>query len=897
MTSDGERIDAHVQLLRVLMARDGTTFDEALAAAGMLIPPEDHEAVRRRYWQQTSTTIEVLEPNVLSAGGPRPWFDSYDPSQGYYWRRQRAYLAHTLRRRDFELDSLDQSSNGVLAHLEDPRSAEAFAIRGLVVGYVQSGKTANFSALIAKAADAGYKIVIVLSGLHNTLRQQTQRRLERDLGRENVAGVGEGEAGRRWVWMTGGEVWADFDPRGVNAALVQGNEHVILVVKKNKTRLQRLIAWMQGRVPDHVPVLVIDDEADQASVNTGGNRSPREAVDLVAETDFVGEVLADDELDPSAINLNIRTLLRSFSRCSYVAYTATPFANVLIDPAAYDTQGGNDLFPSHFIISLPPPPGDTYVGPAQLFGRDRLPGDADTGTADGLDVIEFVPDYEVDMLVPPPRQRTGFQPTVPPSLKQALADYVLASAAWLERSAKNMPCTMLIHTDMRRAMQNPLATEVAAELAYIRQRWLYEAGEYRPILAQRWQTRFRPVSASVDVSRDVPFDAIVPHIDKLLRDGIVVRVLNSDWPDTIDFDAEPNLKAVLIGGNKLSRGVTIEGLLVSYYVRESLYYDTLMQMGRWFGYRGPYVDLTRLYSTELLVSCFHDLATAEEELRRQVARYERDHLTPADFVPLVRTHPLMAVTQKSKMQDAVEVSVNYAGQRMQTLRFPERPGPDLEANLDLTREFLRSLGEPSAVSPQPSWENVESYRATDFLTQFRVMPQTAIDPTSVVAYITKQRGNGELTRWRVLLACSQELRDEPLWKEDLGVFGMPEVPLIGRTRKKNDPTSLGVVTDPGDELLGLSAEDIRAAQEEARDGRYESEAEAYRAHRDPNEGLLMIYPISAAAEPRKHSTTRIRLFPDPGNAGTLVAYAVSFPFSTSQATVEYVSAPAPAGTQ
>ena len=156
---------------------------------------------------------------------------------------------------------------------------------------------------------------------------------------------------------------------------------------------------------------------------------------------------------------------------------------------------------------------------------------------------------------------------------------------------------MLIHTDMRRAMQNPLATEVTAELAYIRQRWLYETAEYRPHLAKRWTTRFRPVSAGIDISRDVPFEAIEPHIDKLLRDGIVVRVLNSDWPDTIDFDAEPNLKAVLIGGNKLSRGVTIEGLLVSYYVRETLYYDTLMQMGRWFGYRARYVDLTRLYGT------------------------------------------------------------------------------------------------------------------------------------------------------------------------------------------------------------------------------------------------------------------------------------------------------------
>ena len=280
----------------------------------------------------------------------------------------------------------------------------------------------------------------------------------------------------------------------------------------------------------------------------------------------------------------------------------------------------------------------------------------------------------------------------------------------------------------------------------------------------------------------------------------------------------------------------------------------------------------------------------------QIARYERDRLTPADFVPKVRTHPLMAVTQKSKMQSAEEVSVNYAGQRMQTIRFPERPGPDLEANLELARRFFRSLGDPAVVSPQPSWKNVETYRVTDFLTQFRVMPQTGIDPTSVVAYISKQRGNGELTRWRVLLACSKESRDEPLWKDDLGVAGLPEISLIARTRKKNDPTSLGVVTDPDDELLGLSQEDVETAQEEARDGLHDSVAEAYRAHRDPREGLLMIYPISAAAEPRPNSTTRIPLFAEPNKAGTLVAYAVSFPFSESEATVEYVSAPAPQGT-
>ncbi len=898
MTSDGERIEGHVQLLRVLMTRDGSTIDEALAAAGPLVPESDHEAVLRHYRRQTSVTVEVLEPGVLSDGGPRSWFDGYDPSQGYYWRRERAYLAHTLKRRDFELDSLDQASNKVLAHLGDPHSLESFAIRGLVVGHVQSGKTANFSALIAKAGDAGYKIVIVLSGLHNTLRQQTQRRLERDLGRENVPGVGEPEAGRRWQWMTGSESWGDFQPGGVNAAVLQGNEQVIFVVKKNKTRLERLNQWMQGRVPDHVPVLVIDDEADQASVNTRGNRSAREEVDLVGGADFDGDEPDPEELDPSAINLNIRKLLRSFGRCSYVAYTATPFANVLIDPSAFDAEGGNDLFPSHFIISLPSPPGDVYVGAAQLFGRDRLPGDADTSREDGLDVVEFVADYEVDMLVPPPRQRAGFIPAMPPSLKQALADYVLASAAWLERSGKDEPCTMLIHTDMQRAMQNPLEPDVIAELAYIRQRWLYEANAYRPTLKQRWDERFRPVSASVDLSRDVPFERIEPFIDRLLRGGIGVRVLNSDWPYNLDFDAEPNLKSVLIGGNKLSRGVTIEGLLVSYYVRETLYYDTLMQMGRWFGYRGKYVDLTRLYSTQLLVSCFHDLATAEEDLRKQIARYDRDKLTPTKFVPKVRTHPLMAVTAPSKMQSAVEVSVNYAGERVQTLRFIERPTADLEANIEVTQNLMRGLGAAhEMLEHKPAWSGVDPRLVIQFLSDFRVIPQTAIDPRSVIDYIDKQLENGELTRWRVLLSCAKELRAELEWSEDLGVDGMPRVPLISRSRLKNDPTSLGVVTEPTDELLGLTAEDLRAADEDAADGKYSSRAEAYRGHRDPAEGLLMIYPISAAAEERRGAANRVRLFDaDDLNARTLVAYAVSFPFSNSDATVEYVSAPPPMGT-
>lgn len=910
MTSVGERINKHVRMVRLLMS-DGLTLDDALGAAAHLIPVEDHEAVRRAYTQQTSTTIQVIEPGVLAEGGPRAWFENYNPADGYYWRRQRDFLAHDLGRQEFEIDSLDKATNRILSHLEDPHLADGFAIRGLVIGHVQSGKTQNFSALIAKAADAGYKIVIVLSGLHNSLRRQTQLRLERDLGRENVKGVGEPEAGKRWQWMTGPGLWEDFAKSGVNAAVLQGNEQVILVVKKNKSRLEWLNEWMKDRVPKDVAVLVIDDEADQASINTGGNRfgeAPPEVgfedeVDLVGEgRDFEGGAPAADELSPSAINRNIRLLINRFDKCAYVAYTATPFANVLIDPEAFDKDAGGDLYPRHFIINLPDPPGDLYVGSVRLFGRAAISGEAGSVEEDGLDVVEFVSEKDLALIVPPPRQRAGFVPTVPPSLKQALADYVLASAALLHRAGRDEPCTMLIHTDMQRAMQNQLAPDVGKELAYIRQRWLYEARGYRPQLEKRWTESFMRVTAGMDISRQATFAEIEPQVDRLLRDGIEVRVLNSDHADELDFDAEPTLKAVLIGGNKLSRGLTIEGLLVSFYVRSTLYYDTLLQMARWFGYRGRYVDLTRLYSTKALVSYFHDLATAEADLRSQVARYERDRLTPTEFVVRVRTHSVMKVTQPSKMRDAEENNLSYSGELIQTLRVPEAlptgklresDRDTLHVNLEAARTLFKSLGVPQEpAAAKPTWANVEPAAVIEFLKSFSIAQERKFDVASLVDYIQAQAKTGELVRWRVILACASGASSDPLWSEDLNVAGRDRVPLISRTRMKQDPTSMGVVTDPGDELIGLSEEALSAAQEQYREFPGVALSVRQREQRDPAEGLLMIYPISPAAEPDTRRTkNRVRLFEKPEQVPTVVQYAVSFPFSKSDATVEYVSAP------
>ena len=901
MISDGERIDQHVGLVRSLMERDRITAEEAVARFGDIIPEEDREAVLDRWKQQTSTQIEVLEPIDLSElGGPRQWYADHDSSQGYYWRRQRRFLAQGLARRDFEIDNIDQSSNIVLAHLEDPHASDPFLVKGLVIGHIQSGKTANFSALIAKAADAGYKVVIVLSGLHNSLRQQTQRRLQRDLGREDGRGVGSPEPGRQWVWMTGAELWGDFNPGSVNAAVLQGNEQVILVVKKNKSRLNRLINWMDGRVPDHVPVLVIDDEADQASINTGSNRTPvRESTDL-SRDDFDGDDPDPDELNPSAINLSVRRLLGIFERRSYVAYTATPFANVLIHPLAIDQVAGVDLFPTDFVLSLPQPPGDQYVGAERLFGRDRLPGEAEEADSDGLDVIEIVPDHEVDMLVPPRGERDGFIPTVPPSLKHALDDFVLATAARLQRNRGPTACTMLVHTDMRRAVQNPLAISLTQRLAEIRQRWMYDREEIRPRLKERWDDQFRPVSRSVDLGLDLAFEQIENHIDLILRDGIVVRTLNSDHSDEIDFEAEPNLIAVVVGGNKLSRGVTLEGLLVSYYVRDSPYYDTLMQMGRWFGYRGSYVDLTRLYSSSKIINWFRDLATAEEELRRHLAVYERRGLKPTAIAPMIRKHPAMQITARNKMQEALEVSFSYDGEFRQTFHFPFDNVPMLEHNLEATRRFLRGLGAPALVDTRPCWSGIPPEHILRFLESFHTISDDPIDPTSISQYIHLQVEQGELCSWRVLVCSAKNPRDR-LGTEDLGVVGISELPLLERSRKLVPSTSCGVITDKDDETHGLSPEQLECAEEEWKDRLHPSRAHAFRAQRSREEGLLLIYPISKYSQPRRVASNRVQrrqpLFDDPERGVTVVGYAMSFPRSDSAATVEYVAGASVAGTR
>ena len=902
MTLDGDNIDYDLYMVRNLMDRDRISPEEALKKLSAVIGQDNRQLILDRLQQQSPTLIEYKGPMELSKlGGPRPWFHDYNPANGYYWKRQRLHLINIHGRLPIEMEDLDRSSNRVLSHLEDPNYPGSFLVKGLVVGYVQSGKTANFSALIAKAADAGYKIVIVLSGLHNTLRQQTQRRLEQDLGREAGVGVDLPEFGKQWVWVTGQKIGDDFtaDRAGIDPAILQGNEQVIFVVKKNKSRLDRLIDWMEGRV--RAPVLIIDDEGDQASINTGGNRQLLEISDVdLDDTEFDGYTPDSDEISPSAINAAVRRLTGLFEQCSYVAYTATPFANALIDPNAIDVEAGEDLFPRDFILVLPPPVSSKYVGPEKLFGRDSLPEDPDDIELGGLDqlLIKIVPDYETYYVIPPvPSAQEAFEPSIPPSLDDALVDFILASAARLHRvhrEKKDVTCTMLIHTDRHKAVQNDLAARIRQWLGEVSQDWKYDVeGTFRQNLATRWDEQFIPVTSSLDLNLVVQFEQLTEYIDRLFRDGsLEVLVLNSTTDDELGFDSVPNQKAIVIGGNKLSRGLTIEDLLVSYYVRESLYYDTLMQMGRWFGYRGEYVDLTRLYSTRELVHRFRDLATIEEELRNHIAIYESRGLKPTDIPIKIRKHPIMQVTVPSKMRDAHDVTFSYDGTLLQTLHFSFDDTDHLRHNLNITQNFLRSLGEPNWDRKRPHWLDVEPSKVLNYLGEYLIHPEDdRIHPSSVREYISGQIEQGELVTWRVLV-CSPHIPNPVLGYEDLGVIGAPDIALIGRSRLIVPSTSCGVITDPRDEKHGLDEDQIRRAKEVVGRNNRIKLTHAYRQQRPSEEGLLLIYPISKYSKPRNgsigHRPRRQPLFEDPAEGVTVVGYAISFPYSDSSATHEYV---------
>lgn len=567
-----------------------------------------------------------------------PWLaDKRGDIDFYYWERYKQLLQKKMSG-DVVL-KIDNITDKILDHLEDPHKDGTWERRGLVVGHVQSGKTANYIGVMCKAADAGYKVIIVLGGLLNSLRNQTQKRIDSDFfgfctKSKKEIGVAKFDNSRRPFSLTTSiEDFRKTTADRVQIDLNALNEPVVLVLKKNVTTLQNLRNWLAAsnkRGLSNYPMLLIDDEADHASINT--NKSDR---------------------NPTKINQGIRELLKMFPRNSYLGYTATPFANIFIDPEnEHEMQDGEmyrDLFPRDFILSLDPP--SNYVGPSTVFDDESE-----------VKVLKEISDNE-DLL--PIIHDKYFVPyALPESLKKAIKCFLLIKAIRELDGQKNMHHSMMINVSRFTDVQEQLKIIVSQYLKDYQQAIKSYAGlpeadalEESALLRELksvWEEEFITFDKGW-TKRCFTWEEVQHQLNASVS-SVTVLSINNKSTDRLDYDDYPGGRSIIaVGGLGLSRGLTLEGLSVSYFLRNSIMYDTLLQMGRWFGYREGYKELCRIFMTVEAASWYGHISSAVEELREEFREMERIGLTPLEFGLKVRSHPTaLIVTARNKMRDAEE---------------------------------------------------------------------------------------------------------------------------------------------------------------------------------------------------------------------------------------------------
>ncbi|WP_165837127.1 Z1 domain-containing protein [Phenylobacterium hankyongense] len=686
-----------------------------------------------------------LAPPVVIAGAHKRWYtNEIRQARNFYWSAYKRQL-EAEGWADESIAQLDESTTSVVERLADPTSPEAFQSKGLVVGYVQSGKTANFTGVIAKAADAGYKLIIVLAGTLDVLRSQTQRRVDKDmigqelLDRDYVSdadwdkflahGAKPSELGSFDLYrLTGPESDYRQLSRGVDALKFEGVDPTkplwdrdnlftagtrIAIVKKHSKILERLLADLLllsrnniGAPLDQVPALIIDDESDQASINA--NKPAKDG----------------EKQKQAPTNLGIVNLLKILPRAQYVGYTATPFANVFVDPSNEE-----DIFPKDFLISLPRP--EKYMGVSDFYDLEGSPLDEATRPNE-RDYVRAVKGDDGDPL----------------NLQKAIDSFVLSGAIKLFRRDADLKFrhhTMLIHSSARVADHKELAKAVRETFL----RAGYEGGAGLKRLESLLEADFRPVSARREPEMAFPADfaALLPFVAECLSligdpsDSVLI-LNNENKEQTPDFDRQAVWK-FLVGGTKLSRGYTVEGLTVSYYRRRAQTADTLMQMGRWFGFRNGYRDLVRLFiGTEEkidkrglrkinLYEAFGAVCRDEEMFREELKRYasiEDPRVLPRQIPPLVPSH-MLKPTAANKMYNARITFRNFGGQLSESTFAPTEPDVIAE-----NRAAIGRLLAGAAFSTAKLTAKLAGGRNGSLTAKF-----ATISPAAVVALLTDYR--------------------------------------------------------------------------------------------------------------------------------------------------------------
>lgn len=583
------------------------------------------------------------------------WYKQRKSETNYYfWRRlQKYWLDHSVLPVQV-VSSIDSVTDEIMGYLGDPLENSSWRRRGLVMGHVQSGKTTNYSALIAKAADMGYRVIIVLAGLTNSLRYQTQVRLDQSfVGKSSlgdsiwsitypVSNIFKGIEGDEYEIRhpyCGTTQASDFNvakAKGIGATEGNFADPVLFVTKKNDKVLDQLSEWLKKLNQTGIidgPMLLIDDEADNASIDT--EKDPNKA---------------------STINSCIRNLLNCSRRSSYVGYTATPFANIFIDPDTTDDMLNNDLFPEHFIKSLEP--ADNYIGADKLFSEKGKYHSA---------CIRVIPNDYQDLI--PLKHKSGdVIKGLPISLQNAIYEYIIFRAIRILDAEGNRHSSMLVNVSRFNSIQKQVYEEIYTLLQVIKDSidvWaLSDKWNNSDILMQMynvWTEEYKSFSG-------YNWDEIRKTLKKSIS-SIEVRLINMKG-GSLNYDKAPEsgLHIITIGGLALSRGLTLEGLAISYILRNVGAADTLLQMGRWFGYRPGYESLCRIHTTMDMLGHFREVNDSVEELRDDLVRMENMGLTPGQFGLKVRQSSTgIAITAANKMRTAkpLKVALDLSLQHLQ----------------------------------------------------------------------------------------------------------------------------------------------------------------------------------------------------------------------------------------
>ena len=601
-------------------------------------------------------------------GEKREWYSNSKIQDNFFWSRYKDYLINHSSISRISINLLDDITlPDIMNCLGNPNDAldKPRLRRGLIIGDVQSGKTATYTGLICKAADAGYKVVILLTGITENLRRQTQERID-----EGIVGITLKKEGKIERYP---RVGVGLDNKQIKATSVTStlndfvgncnkitmslanNSLVLFVIKKNVSVLQRLFNWLREQNIDpvkgyvDVPMLLIDDEADNASVNT-----------------------RKDETDPTRTNKLIRQICNLFMNSTYVGFTATPFANVFIDPDSVDAMQHADLFPEHFIYALEAP--SNYVGADKIFYPE---GTFYHNLRYITDITE--PDYaseEYKDLVQNNlevlnsgtfyyKHKKEWDGILPDSLRESILCFCLANVVRDLRGQSKEPRSMLVNMSRFIHVQKVITGHVAewfeAVFNDIRVNFNEDASKnhHLPLygeLRSLWEKHFSQVN-------DVTFARVSQKAILLAAlEKIEVKMVNgSKQSASLNYKENPSLRVIAIGGLALSRGLTLEGLMVSYFYRNTATFDVLMQMGRWFGYRRGYEDLFQIWTSHTSALWYAEVARASAELKNDIREMFDQQLTPKDFGIKVRDNcDDLQITASNKMRTAVSKDMMYS---------------------------------------------------------------------------------------------------------------------------------------------------------------------------------------------------------------------------------------------